>query len=262
MNRGGSRITLMIVAAVLLAAMTPLLRGQTKSRRAAMGDERAAEVETLLTTISSGATVVWDPELAIRAGSQLIPVDMEEFKVTPQADGSLWGVAAFELGPSKKDYLSQLKKFQPVNSQSFPTTLVVFRTNSSRRTITAWKKFDLTPSGQLSRVQVLHVQNWTAAQWPVVSVQYTSYFPSGDSLTAIEWYSRFDTNTGSFRSRMPAGLIITQKDGSSATEIFSIRRFDSSNLEIQGEIAKKEITYPCADPCVVDGTKFLSQWGQ
>lgn len=252
----------MIVAAVLLAAMTPVLRGQTKSRRAAMGDERAAEVETLLTTISPGATVIWDPELAIRVGSQLIPVDMEEFKVTPQADGSLWGVAAFELGPSKKDYLSQLKKFQPVNSQSFPTTLVVFRTDSSRRTITAWKKFDLTPSGQPSRVQILHVQNWPATQWPAVSVQYTSYFPSGDTLTAIEWYSIFDANTGSFRSRMPAGLVITQKDGSSGTEIFSIRRLDSSNIEIEGEISKRAITYPCADPCVVDGTTFVGRWGQ
>ncbi|HLW51419.1 MAG TPA: hypothetical protein VKW06_01130 [Candidatus Angelobacter sp.] len=253
---------MIILVVVFLAAAAPLFPGQAKSRREAMGEERASEVETLLSKLAPGSSVVWDPQLAIRVGSdQPIPIDMADFKVQPQADGSLWGVAALELGTAKKDYLAKLTKFQTVDSQSFATTLVVFRTNASGKTITDWKKFDLAPPG-LSRIQVLLVQDWPAGKWPVVSAQYTSYFPNGNSLAALEWYSLFDADTASFRSRMPAGLVINSKDGSSAMEMFSVRRLDSGNIEIRGEFAKRAITYPCTDPCVVDGPTFLSKWVQ
>ena len=244
------------------SVMVPLLQGQAKNRREAMGEQLASQMETLFMAVVPGATVEFDPQLAVRVGSDKpIPIDLADFKAMPQNDGTLLGVAAFEVGTEKKDHLMKLASFAAVDSQVFTTTLVAFRADSSGK-VTDLKKFNFDPTGPLSTIHVLDVPDWFTNKWPLVVVEYASYIPSADSFTTLAWYSLFDTATGSFRSRIPASLDIKRKDGTDIPEIFKSRRIDPNTIEIYGGYSKRSITYPCSDPCIVDGPTFLSKWPQ
>lgn len=248
----------------LLVVSVQFLYGQAKSHREAMGEENASEVEAVLRGSFPGATVVWDPQLAVQIGSQKpTPVDMAGFKVIPQPDGSLRGVTVFELGTAKKDYLAKIEGFAPPDSQAFPTTIVVFRIDSSHNLIDL-KKFNLDLADPLNRIQTLSVQAWPGTNLPVLRIGYVSYFPGTDSVTMLEWHSLFDTAAGSLTARIPAGLVITSKNNPTIKEmeIFSVSRVDAGTVKISGGYTKKAISYTCGDPCMVDGPTFLSKWFQ
>ena len=118
------------ISAFMLA---PFVSSQIpKGRRQAYGEKRANHVETLLRGLYPGASVQWDPELAIRVGLENpIPVDIGDFKSNELNDGSLTAVTVVELGTAKHDYIEKMKKFEPTARQAFGSTLVVFQINSA-----------------------------------------------------------------------------------------------------------------------------------
>jgi hypothetical protein len=109
-----------------------------KTRREAYGAEPANQVEMLLRSLFPRAQVEWSPVLAVRDQSgTTTSVDLGDFAVTKQSDGSVNGVALLELGSAKAEHIERAKKFQaagggnpaqgPVNRMSVDTRLVRFR---------------------------------------------------------------------------------------------------------------------------------------
>src|SRR5277367_4763767 len=110
-----ARIVFLLLVGCLHMFLSLILCAQVpKSRRDAVGAKRAAQIETLLRGLYPGASVQWDPELAIRIGSENpLPIDVGDFKSNEQDDGSLTAVAVIEPGTTKQDYIEKMKKFQP-----------------------------------------------------------------------------------------------------------------------------------------------------
>lgn len=246
-----------------LLFLSPNVRGQrARGRRAATGAERASQVEKVLEALYPGATVGWDPDLAVRVGAgPPIPVQLRGFTAVRQRDGTVEGVTAVEAGTAKRDYIEKLKEFQAVRTQTFGTTIVVFRMDSSGN-ITAMKKLGLDPVQPITQIEWFSVQSWSAEGWPVLRLDYNSYISEGGSLAMLGWDSVFNTGTGSFVSRVPAGIIVKQKNGGQTGDMFTVRRSGPTEIQIVGNVTKKVINYSCGDPCVVDGPKLVTEWSQ
>jgi hypothetical protein len=235
---------------------------EVKTRREAYGAERAGQVETLLHALFPNDKVEWDPVLAIRQGSgTLMPVDLGNFVATRHEDGSTSGVTALEVGTAKARHLEKIKKFQSSDGSVFSTTMVAFRTPASGQPLEI-KKVPLDPYDPLTRITWFEVKSWPAGGWPVLRLRYESYTASRDALTVLEWESLLDMATSSFLGRIPTGILTLRKGGEPMEEMFSTRRISSTEVEIVGGATKKVISYPCGDPCVVDGPTFLARWSQ
>lgn len=233
-----------------------------KSRRDAYGADRATRVETLLQALYPGAIVQWDPVLAIRDSSgALTAIDLGDLETTRRSDGSVTGVTVVEAGTAKADYIRNVTKFQPVEHQAFITKIIVFHDDSSGHVVN-FKKIPVDSGDPLTKISWFDVQKWSDSGWPVLRLNYASYIPMGDALTMIQWDSLFDTATGSFLARAPAGILVTHKNGEQTGEMFSVHRTSPTQIQIIGAMTKKVIEYPCGDPCIVDGPTLLKQWSQ
>lgn len=248
----------LILMTISISAMN--VAQEVRSRRQAYGVKRAEEVEALLRRLYPNAVIEWDPVLAIRQGSGAPePVDMGNFVTRHEPDGSVLGVTALEVGRAKNDRLEKLKNFRASEIPTFTTMMIAFQMPRSGQPLDI-KKVLLDPYDPLSRVTWFEVRNWPAGGWPELRLRYESYKISSNAVTVIEWDSVFDMTSGTFLARLPSGILTYRKYGDPNQEILSFHRTGPREIEIVGGVGKKELTYPCGDPCVVDGDAFLAQW--
>jgi len=145
-----------------------------KTRREAYGVERANQVEMLLRSLFPGAQVEWSPALAVRDQSGTkTSVDLGDFAITKQSDGSVNGVALLELGSAKAEHIERVKRFQAAGAPVFTTTIVVFRASPSGQ-IADLRKVVLDPNDPLTKIGVFGVQHWPEGGWPVLRIHYAS----------------------------------------------------------------------------------------
>jgi len=103
-----------------------------RTRREAVGNERATEVESMLHALRPGTTVVWTPELAVRDSSgSVTPVDVHDIKTVAEGNGGRAGIVAIDLGSEKKQYIEHVKRGAPVTPESFETNFVLFHADAS-----------------------------------------------------------------------------------------------------------------------------------
>jgi len=255
-------LSLTVALGILFVLAPPLNAQAPKTRREALGSQRATQMETLLQSLYPGATVEWEPELAVRLGSQApIPIDVGDFKVNSQPDGSLTIATVVEAGTAKRDYIEKVKKFQVTSPQAFTSTIVVLRTDASGKTVDL-KKAVLDPNDPVTKINWFEVQKWSPTGWPVLRLAYESYTLGSDSLITIDWDSLFDAATGSFLARIPSGIEVMKKNGEQTGELLSAHRSSPTQIELTGNFTKKVIIYTCGDPCVVDGPTLLAQWAK
>jgi len=209
------------------------------TRRQAVGDQRAGQIEALLHALLPGAIVEWNPQLAIRVGSgPATRVDVGDFAVTRQPDGMSDGVALVELGSAKADYIAKLGRFQASNAETFTTTIVAFRLDSSGK-VSDLKQVLVDPTGPVSKVNWFEVKTWPVGKWPVLRLRYSSYIRGNGSLTTLEWGSLLNVGTGAFLSRLPTGIFITYSSGGQTADMLSAHRSSSTEIQIVGNFHKK-----------------------
>jgi hypothetical protein len=95
-----------------------------RTRREAVGSERATEVESILRALRPGTTVVWTPELGVRDSSgSVTPVDVHDIKTVPEGNGGRAGIVAIDLGSEKKQYVEHVKRGVPVTPEFIMSAL-------------------------------------------------------------------------------------------------------------------------------------------
>jgi hypothetical protein len=263
MNFKSRRVARVFVISGIVFCVAIVIQAQSrKGRRDAFGSERASYAEKLLEHVYSGAKVEWDPVLAIRQHSgELVPVDLGDFSTTRRSDGTTDGIALLEIGTDKSEYIKKLKKFQRNDTQTYTSQMVVFHMDPTGR-ISDLKKVRIDPNDPLTKIDWFEVQNWPANGWPIVRLRYTSYVPSSESLVEVEWGGLLDMATGSFLTRIPSGVFVTEKGGREGGDILSVHRTGPDRITIVGYATKRSVEYSCSDPCVIDGPTFLAKWSK
>jgi len=99
-----------------------------RTRREAVGNDRATEVESMLHALRPGTTVVWTPELAVRDSSgSVTPVDVHDIKTVAEGNGGRAGIVAIDLGSEKKQYIEHVKGERPSLRNPSKQTLYCFK---------------------------------------------------------------------------------------------------------------------------------------
>lgn len=232
-----------------------------KAFREAVGNERTAILESLLAALFPEAEVRWAaPKMVLHgAGGEDRPVEFAGFTYRGGADGGWEGATGYEVGSAKEEYIFNASRFRSAGGQQFPTPFVVFRTHSDGR-ISEFKKFILDRSDPVSQIKAFELQEWPRGGWPVVRIQYVSYYQRPGSFIAIEWQALFDSGEGRLTERLPAGIVQSFKDGREEIHVFVVERINPSQLRFVDSVSKKAVEYSCVDPCIVDGPKLLQEW--
>lgn len=231
-----------------------------KAFREAVGNERTTILESLLAVLFPGTEVRWVPNVVLYgAGGEDRPVEFAGFTYRGRPDGGWEGATGYEVGSGKEEYIFYASRFRAAGGQQFPTPFVLFKAHADGR-ISEFKKFILDRSDPVSQIKAFELQEWPSGGWPVVRVQYVSYYQKAESFTGIEWQTLFDSGEGRITERLPAGIVQKLKDGRESIHVFVVERISPSQLHFIDSVSKKAVEYPCADPCIVDGPKLLQEW--
>jgi len=256
---------LRIPAALLVLSFPVLAPGAApaqspKAFREAVGNERATLAESLLAALAPGAEVKWTPTPFLHvAGAEDRPVDLAGFTYRKRPNGGLEGAAGVEIGSGKEQFIFNASRFRVTGGARFPTTFAVFRTGPDGR-ISDLRKFTLDNSDPVSQIKVLELQEWLDGHWPMLRLQYASYYQQPGSFIGIEWLALFDSDGGRITQRLPAGIVRNLKDGTEEAHTFVAERTDSAHMRFIDSMSKAAIDYSCGDPCVVEGPKLLQAW--
>jgi hypothetical protein len=228
--------------------------------REAAGNERTSILESLLAALFPGTEVRWAPNIVLHgAGGEDRPVEFAGFTYRGGADGGWEGATGYEVGSGKEEYIFSASRFRSAGDQQFPTPFVVFKAHSDGR-ISEFRKFILDRSDPVSQIKAFELQEWPSGGWPVVRIQYVSYYQKPESFIAIEWQALFESGEGRITERLPAGIVQKFKDNREEIHIFVVERINPSQLRFVDSASKKTIEYSCVDPCIVDGPRLLQEW--
>jgi hypothetical protein len=228
--------------------------------REAVGNERATIVESLVVALFPGAEATWAPNIVLhRAGGEDRSVEFAGFTYRKRADGGFEGATGFEIGNDKEQYIFNASRFRTTGNACFPTAFVVFRAEQGGR-VSDFRKFTLDSSDPVSQIEGLELKEWPNGRWPVLRIQYVSYYQQPGSFIAIEWQTLFDSDGGRVTERLPAGIVQSSKDGREEIHTFVAERVDSSRLHFIDSASKTTVDYSCADPCVAEGPRLLQAW--
>ena len=255
------RMPAIVVFSFFLALAGGLARAQsTRTLREAVGNERATIVESLLAALFPGAEARWAPNLVLHAaGGEDRSVDLAGFMYRKRPEGGWEGATGFELASGKEQYIFNASRFRATGAAHFPTAFVVFRIQPDGR-IGDFRKFTLDNSDPVSQIKVLELKEWPNGRWPMLRIQYVSYFQQPGSFIGIEWQALFDSDGGRITQRLPAGIVRTLKDGTEEVHTFVAERADSSHMHFIDSMSKATVDYSCGDPCVVEGPRLLQAW--
>jgi hypothetical protein len=256
-----SRVGAFVALALLLSGASPggSLPLQ-ESHREAFGDLRATLFETSLAKLYPGGVVKWDPNLLLQASDGVSrPVEFAGLVFRPSKEGGLEGATGVEVGNEKEKHLLLRRTFKSAAVARFHTQLVAFKADIKGR-IRDFRQFPFAPSEDLTEIKILQIQSWQSGSWPTLGVRYVSHYADPASFTSVEWQSLFDANSGNFVSRLPIGLVQQDNRGHEQTVIFSLQRPSPGELAVRDTFSGRAITYPCSDPCVMDGPTLLLKW--
>ena len=249
-----------ILVLLISVANSQTLPNHPTTRREALGSERAGHLEAILQALQPQGTVVWSPELAIRDKSgTLTPVDVHDIKTVPEPNGGRAGLVAIDLGSAKKQYIERLKHDAPVSAASFSTDLVLFHLNSADH-VTSVRTIPIDKSDPVTKLVWYEIESWPSGGLPIIRLSYESYIAGNGQNIVISWVGRFDTASGSFLSKIPNGIEVTQGNGQDLADIISAHRTSPGTVQFVGAMTKRSVTYQCSDPCVVNTQAFLALW--
>jgi hypothetical protein len=250
-----------IAAALLLTLLVPYASfcQSQKSHRASYGELRATVMESLLEKIYPGSRFQWDPDLRVEIDGAFQDATFQGFSLIATSNGEFEGATGIQVGKAKEEFLYNSEHFRPATPREFSAELVIFETNAAG-IVTRMKSFPLDSSDPLAKIKTVDVKAWPPNTWPLVRVQYDSYFAHPDSFTTLEWNGMFDTASGKFMSRIPLGFAKSLKNGGEEIHAFSITRQDASTVRILDQLTKDAVQYQCSEPCVVNADKLLSDW--
>jgi hypothetical protein len=243
----------------ILAFRSGEVWGQTAFREA-VGEERATMVESLLGALVPGAKAKWSSHMAMRdAGGEERLVDFAGFTYRKRADGGSEGATGFDTGGQKEKYIFNASRFRTNGNAHFTTDFVVFRARPGGQ-VSDFRKFILDDSSSVSQVKAFELQEWPDDRWPILRLQYVSYYQQPGRFIAIEWQSLFDSDRGKLTERLPAGIVQSFEDGREEIHTFIAKRTNPGHLQLIDSVSKLVIDYSCEDPCIVDGSSLLKEW--
>ncbi len=256
-----SQIALFLILSWLLftAASSPQSQAQTSARQG-LGEPRASIMESMLRSLYPDKNFKWDPSLML----EVTPGHFQKVQfpglVLKAIDSTkLRGAAGLEIGDDKARFIFESRRTNQASHPPFVTMLVVFDGTTEGR-ITHFQKFSLASSEGVSEIKLLHLQDAESTLWPVLQVQYMSYYGVPGRQFQIEWQASFDPNNQKFIRRLPAALVARTPEGGEDLEILKVRRLDPSTISITDDEIDKTVRYECGDPCVVSGAALVKLW--
>ena len=249
-----------VMGLILIVAGTTFAQMKPGDRRKAYGEARASVIESLLTTIYTGAKVLWDPALMVRVrGEQPRMVEVPLYVRGSAVSGGLEGVATIELEGKKQQFIFEAQHFQRTDRPVFPTEFFIFRADPNGH-IQKYKKLMLDATEALTEIKIASIQDWSQREWPTLEIQYATHRAAPNSFTTIEWHSIFDANSGQFISRLPMGITRKVRGGAEQSFFLGFSRNGPATLLITNRYDGETHPYKCSDPCVVDAGTLLSEW--
>jgi hypothetical protein len=247
-------------AGLAFFGQTPALSQAQASARQGLGEPRASIMESLLRSVYPRKSFKWDPGLML----EVTPGHFQKIQfpglVLKAFDSTtLHGATGLEIGDDKALFIFESRRTTQASHPPFVTMLVVFDATTEGR-ITQFKKFSLESAEGASEIKLLHLQDAASTGWPLLQVQYMSYYGVSGRQFQIEWQASFDPNNEKFISRLPAAIVVRSPEGEEDFEILQVRRVDSTTISITDSVTDKTVRYECGDPCVVTGAALVKLW--
>jgi hypothetical protein len=137
--------------------------------------------------------------------------------------------------------------------------LALFRLDSAgqiiSRTIT---RADTT--AVMNEVKELRLNEADEEVAATIEISYWSTYRTSDWYGSIRWSSVIDAATLTRYARLPVSMNKTTRAGAELEDIVALVRTSDAVLHVKGPITNREFDWPCAYPCLFDGTSLLAAW--
>lgn len=248
-----------IAAAVFVtAAALPLF---AVDMRAAMGEPRATQLESVLTSAIQGAEVTWEDRVAVKlADGATSEVHLAGLIEVPRAGGPLV-VMQIELLDFQHEAAQHVRTFAGT-PPPHPTDLTAILQTDAAGAITSRKLGRLDPDALSIETKQFDLDTETAEDpWPAVKATYWATYATTDWYGAVRWYAVVETETLANNSRMPLGITKSSRSGAQTADQVAATRASDAIVQIEGGITGQIVAYPCLSPCLFDGKTLLAAWG-